>query len=94
MGVVAKSHENVEVHANETFGKIKAWLDMIKLDLVDQKTEAVFITNCRKGMRLLFLSSATSPVQSRLTITWDSRRDNSRYYVFEIIASIINMNDA
>ena len=46
--VVAKQPEDVEMYANETISAIKAWLEMVQLDLAEQKTEAVLITNRRK----------------------------------------------
>lgn len=46
---VAKQFENVEVYANKAFRAIKAWLELVQLDLVEQKTEEILIANDRKG---------------------------------------------
>ncbi|CAD7093684.1 unnamed protein product [Hermetia illucens] len=46
---IAKHPENVELYANEAIHTIKSWLRMAKLDLADEKTEAVLITNRRKN---------------------------------------------
>ena len=46
---IAKHPEDVELYANEAIHTIKSWLRMAKLDLADEKTEAVLITNRRKN---------------------------------------------
>lgn len=40
--------KEVEEYANETISSTKAWLEMVPLDLVEQNTEAILITNSRK----------------------------------------------
>lgn len=46
--VVAKQLQNVELYGRETIHATKAWLQMLKQDRVEYKTEAVLITNRRK----------------------------------------------
>lgn len=47
--VVAKHPEVGEFYGNETIHDIKSWLQMVKLYLADETTEAVLITNSKKS---------------------------------------------
>lgn len=75
MVVVAKHTEDLELYASKTINTVQEWLGVIKLDLADEKTVVVLITNCRKNNTVKF----QVPIIRYLGVMIDAKLNFKRY---------------